>query len=114
MIEKALPVYIYKHKGETCSNGGISERYNEILLLCEDGFVNVDMDNPPENVCKVVKRNLWGEDYFHVEPIAKPNGIGWMYGGSIVNTSDSRFRFDYPLKLHDRCESQELYDKLSR
>ena len=114
MTQKALPVYIYKHKRDTCSNGGISERYDEILLLCNDGFVDVDMDNPPENLCKVVKRNLWGKDYYHVEPYVKAKGAGWMYGGSIVNTSDSRFAFDYPLKLHDRDETWDEYNELSK
>lgn len=120
MIQKALPVYIYKHKGETCSNGGISERYNEILLLCEDGFINVDMDNPPENLCKVVKRNLWGKDYVHIEPVKEvgKDRAGYMYGGCIVSTSDSRLRkvtgVDYPIDLHDRTESWEDYDRMSR
>lgn len=112
-MKRALWVNIYKpHYGDS-SNGGISSRFRDILLLCENGPVEVDMDNPPENLCKVVKRNLFGRDYYHVEPYARPVGVGWMYGGCIVCTSDSRFAFDYPLKLHDRCESQELYDALS-
>lgn len=111
---RALPVEIYKHHSGDCSNGGISSRFNEILLICEDGFIKVDEENPPENLCKVVKRHLFGRDYYHIEPVARPNGVGWMYGGCIVCTSDSRFRFDYPLKLHDRTESQEQYDRMSR
>ena len=114
MHMKALPVDIYKHRGGDCSNHGISERHNEILLICPDGFVDIDEDNPPDNLCKVVKRNLFGRDYYHVEPVTRPNGVGWMYGGCVVCTSDSRFRFDYPLKLHDRTESQEMYDMMSR
>lgn len=114
---KALPIDIYESKSiGNCSNHGISERYNEILLLCEDGFVTVDLDDPPENLCKVVERFLFGETYKHVEPVAKPSGAGWMAGGCYVGSSDSRFNriSRYPLSLHDRCESWEMYERLSR
>lgn len=120
MIAKALPVNIYKHKGDDCSNGGISSRYNEILLLCDDGFINVDMDNPPENLCKVVKRNLWGRGYVHIEPIKEigKDRTGYMHGGCVVSTSDSRFGratgVDYPVNLHDRTETWQEYDMMSR
>lgn len=110
---KALPVSIYKNKGGDCSNHGISSRFDEILLICEDGFIDVDEENPPENLCKVVTRNLFGEEYKHIEPVERPSGVGWMYGGCICYASDSRFDSRYPLKLHDRTESQELYDMLS-
>lgn len=108
---RCLPVNIYKHQNSDCSNGGISSRYDEILLICDDGFIEVDENNPPENLCKVVKRHLFWRDYYHVEPVAKAEGAGWMYGGCIVCTSDSRFRFDYPLKLHDRTETWEQYNE---
>ena len=113
---KALPVDIYKFNGEDCSNGGISSRFESILLICDDGFIDVDENDLPENLCKVVKRNLFGRDHYHVEPVAEPpkGHTSYMYGGCIVNTSDSRFRFDYPLKLHDRTETWEQYDRLSR
>ena len=113
---RALPLEIFKSHLGDCSNGGISSRYKEILLICPQGHVEVDENNPPENLCKLVERNIFGEVYKHVEPIAKPNGVGWMASGAIVYTCDSRFRdmSAYPLVLHDRCESQELYDMLSR
>lgn len=113
---KALPIGIYESKRiGNCSNHGISERFNEILLLCEDGFIEVDMENPPENLCKVVERHLFGETYKHIEPVARPDGCGWMMGGCYVGCSDSRFTeiSQYPLPLHDRQESQELYDMMS-
>ena len=94
-----------------CSNHGISERYDSILLLCDNG--NVEANGDEENLCKVVKRNLFGETYYHVEPVMKPNGVGWMSGGSFVYSCDSRFPFSYPLSLHDRTETQELYNILS-
>ena len=112
---KALRINIYKNNGSDCSNHGISERFNEILLVCESGYIDVNGDEP--NLCKLVKRTLFGgREYMHVEPVARPNGIGWMAGGTLVYSCDSRFRelSEYPLSLHDRCESQREYDELSK
>lgn len=112
---KALRVNIYKHNGETFANGGISERFNEILLICDEG--NVEVDGTEENLCKLVTRNLFGQVYKHVEPVNGKYGTGFMAGGSFVSSCDSRFHRiagDYPLALHDRCETYEQYDRLSR
>lgn len=115
---RALPIQIFKSKVGDCSNGGISSKYNEILVECPDGHIEVDENNLPENFCKIVTRDLGFAVVQHVEPVVKPNGVGWMYGGCIVDTSDSRWsrlKGNYsPLKLLDRCESKELYDALSR
>ena len=113
---RALRVYVYKSDLGDCSNNGISSKYKEILVLCPDGNIEVDESDPPENLCKIVERNLWGSVYKHIEPVAKANGVGWMASGSIAYSCDSRFRemSEYPLVMHDRTESQELYDMLSR
>ena len=113
---RALPLEIYKSNFGDCSNGGISSRHKEILLICPEGHVEVDEANPPENLCKLVTRDLGFTVYKHVEPVAKAKGVGYMAGGSLVYTCDSRFRrmSEYPLVLHDRTESQDMYDRLSR
>ncbi len=119
-MAKALKLEIYKHKGDDCSNGGISSKYNEILLLNDKGNYEVDLNNPPENLCVLEKRELWGEPHWFVRPYADcPEGhVGWMYGGCIVDTCDGRmespFMTSSPLHLHDRSESQKMYDALSR
>ena len=111
----AISVSVFKnplYKG--CANGGISERYDDVLLICEDGPLKVDLDNPPENLCKVVERNIGGRVYRHVEPVENPTGLGWMAGGTFVSSSDSRFPGDYPLSLHDRQETVAQYAICSR
>ena len=113
---KALPIYVYKTRSGDCTNGGITSKYNELLLICEDGFVDVDENNPPENLVKVVTRKLWDGEYKHIEPYARTDKgcVGWMFGGNIAHTSDSRFSRvagNYPLKVHDRQETQEEYDR---
>ena len=105
---KGLRISVYRHGNYDCTNGGISSRYNELILVGEgiEGPVTVDLDNPPENVVKIVKRKLFGgkEEYMHIEPYNN-EGKWFMYGGNIACTSDSRFPSRYPLKIHDRCEN---------
>lgn len=111
---KALRVSIYESKDiGNCSNHGISERFKEILLLCDEG--NVAVTGEEENLCRV--SSIMG--HLHVQPVYEPDRgcVGWMFGGSLVHSSDARFNRlsgGYPLSLHDRQETQELYNALSR
>lgn len=114
---KAINVSIFEDKRiGNCSNHGISTKFKEVLIPHERGYIEIDMDNPPENLCKVVTRNICGREYKHIEPVVRPTGVGWMSGGCICYSCDGRFRelSDYPLCLHDRQETQEQYDRLSR
>lgn len=110
----ATRLWIYKSSLGDCSNDGISSRYDTVLLIHPKGEVEIDENNLPENLCKLVERNICGEVYKHIEPYAKTNGVGWMASGCIVDSSDSRFReiSRYPLKLHDRTESKQKYLEL--
>ena len=111
---RALPVEIFKSSFGDCSNGGISSRYNKIMLVCDDGFIEIDENNPPENLCVYVKRTLFGEEHDYIRPYVEADGVGWMSGGCICWSCDSRFPSNHPLQLHDRTESQKMYDELSR
>ena len=108
---KAIKCEIYKPHTGDCSNGGISSKFNEILLISPDGFIEVDGSEP--NLCELGSVSFGGRTHYHIKPVAKPTGAGWMYGGTVVACSDSRFPFDYPLKLHDRQETWEQYEALS-
>ena len=111
---RALSVNIFEDKAiGNCSNHGISERFREILILNAEGNYEVDLNNPPENLCVYVERELWGERHDYIRPYADAKGAGWMFGGALVYSSDSRFG-GVPMKLHDRDESRELNDMLSR
>ncbi len=115
---KALPIYVYKtNRLGDCTNGGISSKYDTLLLICEHGYIDIDENNPPENLVKMVRREMCGGIY-HIEPYARPQHLGWMAGGNYAETSDSRFRdmvnFYGAVAIHDRQETQEEYDFLSR
>lgn len=117
---RALPVDVLRTKYKGSSNGGISEKYDRLLVLCKDGFEEVDLNNPPENLVVVVKRNMFGKCSDYIEPYAslKKGCVGWMFGGSYAESSDSRFSemvgFYGAVAIHDRQETQEQYDLLSR
>lgn len=107
-IKKAIGLSVFRnslYKG--CSAGGISEKFEEVLIICDDGYIPVDMDNPPENLCTVIKVNVGGEYKFLVPFKPCPKGLtGWMAGGAYASSSDSRFAkiSMYPLSIHDRAE----------
>lgn len=58
MKRRALSVGIFKNSLGDFSNHGISSQFSEIILLCDDVNYEIDMENPPENLCKVVTRIL--------------------------------------------------------
>ena len=116
---KALPITVYRNGKYDCTNGGISSRFNELLLICENGFIDVDETNPPENLVKLKARYLFGEIHYSIEPVKKPEGAGWMMGGNYAAASDSRFwdmvgHAHGAVAVHDRQESQKLYDSMLR
>lgn len=116
---RALPIYVYRNnRFGDCTNGGISSKYDTLLLICEHGYIDIDETNPPEELVKMVKRERWGKTIYHIEPYARPQHLGWMAGGNYAESSDSRFgdmiNFYGAVAIHDRQETQELYDLLSR
>lgn len=119
MIARALPIDVYKHGKYDCTNGGISSKYNELLVMCPDGHVKVDLENPPENLVIVVKRFLFGKTIYYIEPYKIAKHIGWMSGGNFAFSCDSRFSRlidgnHYAISIHDRQETQAEYDVLSK
>lgn len=106
---KALPIEVYRRKGADCSNDGISSKFDTLLLVCDEGFVDVDENELPENLVRMVKRYLFGQDVYSIRPWKDPEGVGWMFGGNFAHTSDSRFSRMFggqygAIAIHDRQE----------
>lgn len=106
---KALPIEVYRRRGVDCSNDGISSKFDTLLLVCDEGFLDVDENDPPENLVRMVKRYLFGQDVYSIRPWQDPVGVGWMFGGNFAHTSDSRFSRmcggQYgAIAIHDRQE----------
>ena len=123
---RAISIGVYRDarreaSGVDCTNNGISAKYDQLLLICDRGFIEVDEQNPPENLVKLVKREFpWCGTVYHIEPVARPDpgNVGWMAGGNFAHTCDSRFSemtgVYGALSIHDRQETQEQHDMLSR
>jgi len=120
-IVMGLPVTVYYNpQFRGCANGGISERFDRLILVGENlrGFEEVDLDNPAENVVYLAKRHLFGRDIYHVEPMDGVHATKWTgkkekrwyaSGGSYASTCDSRLGeatdgFYGALAIHDRTE----------
>ena len=110
---KGLRCEIFTSQFGNCSNHGISSRCKEVTLV-GPGIPEVFDATDDAPACRVVERDLGGR-YLHVEPMEEsPAGnTHYMFGGSLVYTSDGRFPSRYPLKLHDRTETPELCRALS-
>jgi len=106
---KYLPVDVYRSPYGDCTNGGISGKVDRVYVACEDGIYDGDKLDP--ELCFTQEQR--GANYGVLIPIvSKPDMVGPMAGGNLASTSDSRIAKTF--KIHDRWESAELYDALSR
>lgn len=99
---KGLSANIYKST-TTSSNGGISSFCDSVVLIGE-GLPEIfsAKDNSP--LVTVIYRERHN-DYIAVPTSFINEGVtGYMFGGSFVYSSDSRFKFGAPIKLFDRLE----------
>lgn len=104
------------NKGYDCTNGGASSKQDSFILVDQD--INAPFEVKEDDIYLiVVRRNLSGRIYKHVEPRRNGekigSGVGPMFGGNFIYTSDSRFPNDYPLPIHDRFETQAEYNAMS-
>lgn len=107
-----------------CSNGGVSERHDYLLLFRAGTPVE---HVPPEllDQAVVVAETAAGRGTICVGPLVEPPSghVGWMAGGSYV-TGDSNFtseiqratgvRFHGAASLHDRSETVRQYNEMSK
>lgn len=112
---KGLHAYIYR-QGTDCSNGGISSRCDAVTIVGE-GIPEVFSAREDAPAVRVVRRQFASGQYVHLEPVDQPAGMcGPMFGGTLVYSSDSRFRelvSPYAVSLHDRFDTWEDYRAMS-
>ena len=115
METQGCSVNVYKDGSNyDCTANGITSKHDNLILIDENGG-NYDCPHMGsfENTVKLVKRDLWGKEYLHAEPLVKPKGmVGPMFGGNFIYTSDSRFPSSYPIPVHDRFETKEFYNSM--
>jgi len=105
---KTINVSVYKNSGYgDSSNNSISNRYQNLMIVCKDGHQNTDETS--ENLCEVVHRHINGRDIYQIEPVNKPCR-GWLvHGGNYAASTDSRFsrligNQYYAIPIYDRIE----------
>lgn len=124
MNNTGILVDIYKSRGQSYANGGVSDQCNQVVLLLSGGGGFMDPDKAdavvkivPGNRPKTIKAIV-------VKGPGESGGAGPMMGGSYIASSDSRFSaecqrvlgapFYGAVPLHDRFETWEQYEQLSR
>ena len=121
-MERIL-VTVYKPAdGRDCTNGGITCNRTQLMLYSgnrEECLKEATQRNELHEALYLNKRILWDEPHYFAEPLKKGNGVQ-MFGGNYVSTSDGRYASmlgsstTYPLPVHDRYETQEMYDAMCR
>ena len=108
---KAIKIYIFKNDlYKNCPAGGISERYDALYFICDDGYIDIPDDNVPENTVVFVKRTIGGKACGYLRPYHKPNDEVpfYSFGGAYGATSDGRFtkvtQIYGAVPIHDRLE----------
>ena len=120
MKVKAIDFYVYRWSLGDCTNGGASGKYDTLYVECPGGYD--ELDESDERLFKI-DTTAFGNPI--LVPKNKPSGvIGPMAGGNYGASSDSRFSravklatgcdFYGALPIHDRFETQQTYDMLSR
>lgn len=106
-------VFVLRSESD-CTNNGLSSKKWYFRMITEEDESTLKTDYPEEYLV-LVKRILWGEKAWYLRPlkILKPNNsLEPMFGG---NYGKLDYRLSkYPLPIHDRYETQEEYDALSR
>ena len=109
---KGLLVHVFAARYRAdCSNNGITKQYDQLVLFGADGPFEPRDGMPP-----LLLKNK-GPNYLYAVPcnnageeLERRGEVGPMFGGNFVYTSDSRLPSKAPIPVHDRWESQELYD----
>lgn len=113
-----------------CTNGGASATYDRIDVICDEGFTKTyDPDDAPRDLFRLEVGSIGGQPTAHLVPVRRREQgmVGPMAGGNYATISDSRwarfvarqlgpeFRFVATcLPIHDRYETPEMYEALSR
>lgn len=111
---KILPVDVFRYPGGDFTDGGISLKYDELFLVCDKGWFEVDEND--KRIIVLDPITVGGKEHLRVKPKkSKPKDgfVGPMFGGNFVYSCDSRFPGDYPIPILDRYETYNEYKILS-
>jgi hypothetical protein len=106
-----ITVPIYKRDSVSPLNS-ISFLHDRVALACSTGPLE-ESQIAGIPIIKLIRRQIAGGEYVHAEPEGDTRHA--MYGGCILDASDSRFHETtgvlYPIKLHDRYEPAPISEE---
>jgi len=106
---KLMPLSVYRD-GHNCTNGGVTAKNDTIYMVHPEGF----LDAEKEDRALIFEEERRGENYMALIPFDKEREdmMGPTFGGNLAATSDSRVKYTY--HVHDRYDTWEHYDRMSR
>ena len=126
----ALRLDVYAPPYGECSNHGITHTHDHVLVICPEGPVEIDLDDPPDNLMRLERGTIApSTKTLRLVPATGDTAglVGPMMGGCYASTSDARWHsllatyvgkddayIASAVPIHDRYETQEQYDALSR
>lgn len=100
---KGMTVEIYRRAGGIdCTNYGISSRVDKFTLIGPD-IPELISPSKSAPAIKIVEKEAFQRQYQSAYPDGYENKA--MFGGNFIYSSDSRFPYPYPVKIHDRIEN---------
>ena len=109
---KAISIRVFKNDMyKDCSARGISERYDDLYFICDDGYIDIPDDNIRcWNTVVFARRTMAGKECGYLRPYHKPEDEVPFYSfcGAYAATSDDRFnkvtQIYGAVPIHDRVE----------
>ena len=109
--DRFISILVYKFPLGNC--GGVTDSAKDIYIPSKSGNYTFEDIAFRNEINLIFVEEQRGEEYWALKPITQPEGmLGPMSGGNIGYSSDSRCKRIY--HIHDRFETQEAYDILSR
>lgn len=109
---KGYIVNVYRRNGQSCTNGGVSETHDALLLVGE-GVPEIFEDKGDLPVVVLKEEN----GYKYLVPEYFPhNMVGPIFGGNFAYNSDSRINKLFggrPVPIHDRFDTKKDHKQLS-
>ena len=107
-MKKGLLVEIM---GDDCTNHGVTSGKTKAIIY-GPGIPEIFESDEETPALKIVP-GYGTREFMAVPEIQPAGGMGPMFGGHFVYTSDSRFPAGQPIHVHDRFETPEQYRALS-
>ena len=111
IIVKGLIANVYRWSLGDCTLGGISSKYDELIILPTEStrkagieIPGIFLPNEDFPAIYIFHRPQFGDLIASYEDY----GIGgpwYMFGGNFIYSSDSRFPAKHPIKVFDRREN---------